>query len=80
MGDIVEMVRFSFPEDYWDTFAGKVRTLTLGDISAQADRSLHPDRLVWVIVGDRQKIETGIKELNLGAIHYLDADGNPVGG
>ena len=80
MGDIVEMVRFSFPEDYWDTFAGKVRTLTLGDISAQADRSLHPDRLVWVIVGDRQKIETGIKELNMGAIHYLDADGNPVGG
>ena len=80
LGDIVEIVRYALPEDYWDTFADKVRALTLADISAQADRSLHPDRMVWVIVGDRQKIETGIKDLNLGAIHYLDADGNPAGG
>ena len=78
MGDIVEMVRFSLPEDYWDTYAQKIRALTLQDVAAQADRSLHPDRMVWVIVGDREKIEAGIKKLKLGAIHYIDADGNPV--
>jgi zinc protease len=80
MSDIVEMVRFSYPEDYWDTFASRVRALTLDDITAQADRSLQPGKMVWVIVGDRAQIEAGIRELNLGEIHYLDADGNPVGG
>ena len=80
MGDISEMVRFSLPEDYWDTYAEKIRALTLQDVSAQADRSLQPDRMVWVIVGDRDKIEAGIKQLQLGAIHYIDADGNPADG
>jgi len=80
MGDIVEMVRFSLPESYWDTYAQKIRAVTLQDVSAQANRSLHPDQMVWVIVGDREKIEAGVKGLNLGAVHYLDADGNPVGG
>ena len=37
-----------------------------------------PDRLIWVVVGDRQKIEAGIRELNLGEIHLIDADGNPI--
>ena len=78
MGDIVEMVRFSLPETYWDTYSQKVRALSLQDVAAQANRSLHPDRMVWVIVGDREKIEAGIKQLKLGTIHYIDADGNPV--
>ncbi|HVT02964.1 MAG TPA: hypothetical protein VHL58_06260 [Thermoanaerobaculia bacterium] len=39
---------------------------------------IHPDKLVWVVVGDREKIEPGIRELNLGEIHVIDADGNPV--
>jgi zinc protease len=36
--------------------------------------------MVWVVVGDLSKIEAGIRELNLGEIHYIDADGNPIGG
>jgi zinc protease len=37
------------------------------------------DRLVWVVVGDRAKIETGLRELNLGELTLIDADGNPLG-
>jgi zinc protease len=37
-----------------------------------------PDHLVWVIVGDRAKIEQGLRDLNLGEIHLIDTDGNPV--
>ena len=39
---------------------------------------LHPDRLVWVVVGDRAKIEAGVRELKLGEVRFLDADANPV--
>jgi zinc protease len=33
---------------------------------------------VWVVVGDRAKIEPGIRELNLGPLQFIDADGKPV--
>jgi len=30
------------------------------------------------VVGDRAKVESGIRELKLGELHLLDADGNVV--
>jgi zinc protease len=78
LNDIVEMVRFDLDEDYWDTFADEVRTLTLDDIKGQADAALQPDHTVWVVVGDRAEIEPGIRELGLGELRFIDADGNPV--
>jgi zinc protease len=32
-----------------------------------------------VIVGDRAKIEEGVRSLNLGGVQILDADGKPAG-
>ena len=43
-----------------------------------AKRVVRPDNLVWVIVGDRAKIEAGVRELNLGELKFLDADGKPI--
>ena len=40
--------------------------------------TVQPDHLVWVIVGDRARIEPALRELNLGEIHLVDADGNAV--
>ena len=48
----------------------------MADVSNVARGVLHPEQLVWVIVGDRAAIEAGIKQLNLGPIHFVDADGN----
>jgi len=31
-----------------------------------------------VVVGDRAKIESGVRELNFGEIRFIDADGNPI--
>ncbi len=80
MADIVQLVRFGLPDDYWETYAATVRALTLDEIRAEADRVLQPDRLIWVVVGDRARIEESIRELDLGPIRFLDADGNPVEG
>jgi zinc protease len=79
MRDIVEMVRFGIPEDYWDSYVGRVRALTLDDVGAQADRVLQPDHMVWVVVGDKVQIEEGIAELDIGEVRFIDADGNPAG-
>ena len=75
---IADIVRYGLPDNYYQTYAEKIRQLKTPQLSSAAQKVLVPDKLVWVIVGDRSKIEAGIRELNLGEIHLIDSDGNPV--
>jgi zinc protease len=75
LGSIGEIVRFGFDDRYYDGFATKVRAVSAADVAAAAG-VVQPDKLVWVIAGDRAKIEPGLKELGLGEIKAIDADGN----
>jgi zinc protease len=74
MGSIEQLVEYGLPEDYYDTYAGKVRALTLADIAKLAAEVVHPAQLVWVVVGDRSRIEAGIRELGLGDVRVLTLD------
>jgi len=74
--DIGEIVTYDLPDDYWDTYADNVRNLSLEQIAEAADDVIKPDNLLWVVVGDREKIEPRIRELELGEIIHLDAAGN----
>ena len=75
---ITDLVQFGWPDNYYDTMAGKIRALTTSDLDAAAKQVIHPDSLMWVVVGDRVKIESDIRELNLGKVRLVDADGNPI--
>ncbi len=72
---IADLVHFGLPDDYYETFAGKVRALKTSDVNDAAKMVVHPDNMIWVVVGDRAKVEAGIKELNLGELRLMDADG-----
>ncbi|MDH5501165.1 MAG: insulinase family protein, partial [Gammaproteobacteria bacterium] len=76
--DIGEIVDYGLADDYWDTYADSVRGLTAGEVSAAADEVIKPDGLTWVVVGDRARIESAIRELEIGEISLLDPDGKPV--
>ena len=79
VGDAIEnIVQYRLPDDYFSTYASKVRALTTNDLTTAGKSFLSPDRLVWVVVGDLAKVEAGIRELNLGAVHIVDADGNSI--
>jgi zinc protease len=75
---ITELIQFRWPDDYYDTMAGKIRALKTSDLDEAAKQVIHLDNMVWVVVGDRAKIEGGIRELGIGEIRYIDADGNPI--
>jgi zinc protease len=75
---ITDLVQFGWPDNYYDTLAGKIRALRTTDLDAAARQVIHPDNIVWVVVGDRAKIEAGIRELGYGEIRFIDADGNPI--
>jgi len=75
-GSIGEIVRFGLDDGYFETYAGEVRALSLGQIQEAADIVVHPDNVVWVVVGDREQIEAGIRQLGIGPMYLIDADGN----
>jgi zinc protease len=77
---IVDLVHYGLPDDYYETFAGKVRALKTSDLNDAAKSVVHPDNMIWVVVGDRAKIETGVRELNLGEVKLMDADGKVLSG
>ena len=72
------ILQFGLPEDYYNTFTQKTLALTPDRANEIAKKYILPDHLVWVVVGDMSKVESGIRELNLGEVHKIDADGNPV--
>ena len=74
--DIEEIVTYDLPDNYWDTYAGNVRSLSLDQIAESANNVIKPHNLVWVVVGDREKIEPRINELGIDEIIHLDVDGN----
>jgi len=76
-GSLQQLVTYGLADDYFDTYSAKVGALGLADIARAAKASVHPGSVVWVVVGDRQKIEPGLKELGLGEVRLLDTDGRP---
>jgi zinc protease len=62
-----QLALYDLPDDYFSSFVPKVLSLTEADITRAAATHLDPDRLVAVIVGDRDTIGPAISELGLGS-------------
>jgi len=75
---VLDLVQFGLPDDYYQTFAAKIRGLGIPEVTDAAKTAVNPDNVVWVVVGDRAKIEASVRALGLGELKFLDADGNPV--
>jgi zinc protease len=77
-GTLADIVTFGLDDRYYDTYGQKVRSQTVASLTEAARAVIHPDNLVWVVVGDRSRIEAGIRKLDLGEIRFIDADGKPL--
>jgi zinc protease len=75
---VMDLVQFGWPDDYYETLAGKIKALKTADLNTAAKEVVHPDHMVWVVVGDRAKIEAGVREVGLGKIRFLNPDGTPL--
>jgi zinc protease len=74
----INLVNFKLPDDYWSKYAGNMRGLTEPQLATAAQKFIRPNEIVWIIIGDLKKVESGIRELNLGEVIRLDADGQPI--
>lgn len=77
-GSITDIVTYNLPDDYYSKYASLVESQTIDEVQKAADKLVKPNQLVWVVVGDRAKIEESIKSLGYGDVKYLDGDGNVI--
>ena len=78
LGDITTLVKYGLDEGYWDEYVAKLRKINLSEVNNTAKQYIKPDNMVWLVVGDRSKIEQKIRAAKLGEIVFLDTDGKVV--
>ena len=54
--------------NYPATLTERYRALDLDEVRAAAQEVVHPEQLVWLIIGDAAEIEAGIRELDMGEV------------
>ena len=62
---VIGLTVFDLPLDYYSTYAAEIESLTLEDVRRAAVDRLDEDGLTVVIVGDREAIEPGLREIGL---------------
>jgi predicted Zn-dependent peptidase len=77
-GAIAEMITFGWPDDYVRTLKARLEAQSDDGVRAAARESLDPARLTWVVIGDLATIEQPIRDLGLGEVRVLDADGGVI--
>ena len=77
-GDLQRMVVYGLPENYFDGYAQAINDATATSVSAAARAVVGDGPTTWVIVGDRATIEPRLRELGLGEVQVVDAQGRPV--
>lgn len=64
---------YGLPDDEWTQYLTKINAVTSETASNAAKKHLKQDGILIVVVGDRKKIESGVKELNLGEVQVVDS-------
>ena len=66
-----QLALYELPDDYFTSFVPKVLSLSEADITRAAATHLHPERLVAVIVGDRDTIGASLDDVGLGTVREV---------
>jgi zinc protease len=77
---VTEQVVYDLPDDQFVRYPEKIEAVDANTANEVAAGYFHPDRVAVIVIGDLEKIEESIRELDLGPVHYLDADGHLVDG
>lgn len=68
---IADMIFFNLPDGYLNGYINQLLQVSKADIERVAKTYIDPKNMVLIVVGDKSKIEAGLKALKLGKITYL---------
>jgi zinc protease len=77
-GEVVSLWTVGLPVTELDRAPGEWQKASLPAVNGAAEKYATPSRATLLLVGDRSKIEAGVRELNLGDLVVIDAEGKPV--
>lgn len=69
-----ELVAHDLPLDYYNEYLRRILAVTAADVQRVARQHVDPERMVIVVVGDREKIEAGVRALKVGPVRTLTID------
>jgi zinc protease len=75
---LTEQIVYGLPDDEFARYPEKIAAVDVETANATAASYFRPDQVAVIVVGDVEKIEESVRELNLGPIRYLDAEGTPM--
>jgi zinc protease len=70
--------KYGWPDDYVDRRLAQLKGLTVPELAKLASSSIHPDRMVILVVGDKAKIAGDLAGLGYGEPVELDLEGKPL--
>ena len=74
LSQLVRLVAFDLPDDYFSTYADAVSKLTLADIHRVAETHIKSGALKVVVAGDAATVEPALRDLGLPIVH-IDYEG-----
>ncbi len=65
LGSLERNKIYGRPDDYQERLSERYRALSAREFDAAVDQYIDPDKLTWVVVGDRAKIEPAVRAIGL---------------
>jgi zinc protease len=75
--ELVPLVSFNLPDDYYRTFPARIEAVPLEDVRRVAQERIDNNRLMLLVVGDREVIEPGLREIGL-PVSLIDHEGQEI--
>ncbi len=66
-----ELVIYDLPDDYFNQYVQRVLAVTGAEVQRVAQKYIDPANVAVIVVGDRERVEAGIRALNLGPVHLM---------
>jgi zinc protease len=80
IGMVDSAAKYGWADDYPKQRLTELDALTADQFKALANKWIHPDAMVILVVGDKSKVGAKLAKLGFGDPIELDADGNRVTG
>lgn len=73
-GNLADLWEYDLPNDYFNQFVDRILAVSQADVRDAAREHIVPDRVLVVIVGDREQIEEDVRALDLGPVRILSIE------
>lgn len=78
LNNLINADLYQLPYRRVETAVDRLKAVTTAQVESLAKQTIHPEALVWVVVGDLAKIEQDIRDTHLGVIEVWDVYGNKI--